>query len=214
MLYYDEAASGHAEPTLCHRLMRVYVCVRTTREIVSLLRVGQWCTAKVTPWDWLVRKWHEVCELGDAQHCEAPVQRRKPSSTSPLACGHFFISCVLPQAWTIQGLWIMHRAVETWSVALFGSRSLVPHLFLERSHNTTLIICEMSSNVTLSRICLRTHYSRHIWHVRTFAWLTMLLSCVNFLKNIINGAKFSRKPCSSEVGILRYFLLPLDIIRI
>lgn len=42
MLYYDEAASGHAEPTLWYLLMRMYVCmyVRTTREIFPLLRVG------------------------------------------------------------------------------------------------------------------------------------------------------------------------------
>jgi hypothetical protein len=143
---------------------------------------GMWTQWYTTPW--------------------GPVQRRKPSSTSPLACGLFFISCVLPHARTIQGLWIIYSAVEIWSAALFRSSPLVPHLiFLERLYETALIICEMSSNVRLSRIYLWIDYLRHLCHVWTFTWLTMLLSYVNFLMNIINGAKYSRKPCSSEVDI-------------
>ena len=33
MLYYDEAASGHAEPTLWYLLMCMYVCLDHPREI-------------------------------------------------------------------------------------------------------------------------------------------------------------------------------------
>jgi len=60
---------------------------------------------------------------------------------------------------------------------LFRSNFLVSHiLILQRFYKTALIICEMSSNISLSRVHLGTNDLRQLSHVwtRTFTKVVVL----------------------------------------